>query len=274
MPVNQTIQFESTSLRQVGSGAITAFLFLDDVLSATLTGIAENATLDGRYTGVVTDKAAVNYRLVVRFNGYDDSDPDYQVTLLLAVGTYVAQRTALLDSAVADQITDIQEKVTSIDGRMQSILGNVVATIFNRTTDGFPRFLRKGDSRTVANAGAIYLRIYAQDDEEYTTPLLGVGSLLFTNATLIEFALMFVNNTTSPETVPEVQFEIEWEESGADGYFLIEYDADALDDATSFIAGINKFHEWGVKVSWATEENPITVAEGTTKVYNAIVVSA
>ena len=95
----QTIQFDATSLRQVGSGAITAFLFSDAALVGTLGSIAENATLDGRYTGTVSDVAAGTYRLVVRYNGYDDSDPEYQVTLLLAVGTYIAVRLAVLDSA-------------------------------------------------------------------------------------------------------------------------------------------------------------------------------
>lgn len=108
MTTTQTIRFDATSLRQVGSGAITAFLFLDDVLSATLGSIAENATLDGRYTGTVEDIAAATYRLVVRFNGFDDSDPEYQVTLLLAVGTYIASRPAVLDSATQAQIDAIE----------------------------------------------------------------------------------------------------------------------------------------------------------------------
>jgi hypothetical protein len=94
---------------------------------------------------------------------------------------------------------------------------------------------------------------------------------LFADADTIEFALMLVPNTTSPPTVPEVLINITWEEVGADGYFLIVYDETALDDATSFIQGVNKYHEWGIKVSWPTTAQPITVAEGKTKVYNAIV---
>lgn len=113
MPVNQTIQFDATSLRQVGSGAVTAFLYLDATLVATLGSIAENATLDGRYTGTVADKTAATYRLVVRFNGYDDSDPEYQVTLLLVDGTYVAKRYAELNSVTLSAIADIATGWTS-----------------------------------------------------------------------------------------------------------------------------------------------------------------
>jgi hypothetical protein len=95
----QTIQFESVSLSEIGSGTLTAYLFSGATLVATLASIAENATLKGRHTGTVTDIPAATYRLVVKFNGYTISEPDEVVTLLLAVGTYVASRPAVLDSA-------------------------------------------------------------------------------------------------------------------------------------------------------------------------------
>lgn len=104
----QTIQFESVSLSEIGSGTITAFLFSGATLSATLSSIAENSTLKGRYTGTVADVAAGDYRLVVKFDGYTVSEPDETVTLLLAVGTYVSKRLAVLDSATQTQLDNIE----------------------------------------------------------------------------------------------------------------------------------------------------------------------
>jgi len=109
--VQQTIQFESVSLSEIGSGTITAFLYSGDTLAATLANITENSTLKGRYTGTVDDKAAGDYRLVVKFDGYTVSEPDYLVTLLLAVGTYTAERLAELDSASISAIRDGIPKV-------------------------------------------------------------------------------------------------------------------------------------------------------------------
>jgi hypothetical protein len=105
--VQQTIQFETVSLSEIGSGAVTAFLFSGATLEATLANITENATLKGRYTGTVDDKAAAAYRLVVKFDGYTVSEPDETVTLLLAVGTYVSKRLAVLDSADKDTLVDL-----------------------------------------------------------------------------------------------------------------------------------------------------------------------
>jgi len=109
--VQQTIQFESVSLSEIGSGTITAFLFSGTTLAATLASITENATLKGRFTGTVDDVAAAQYRLVVKFDGYTVSEPDYLVTLLLAVGTYTAERLAELDSASISAIRDGIPKV-------------------------------------------------------------------------------------------------------------------------------------------------------------------
>lgn len=106
--VAQTIQFETVSVSEVGSGTVTAFLFSDTTLTATLGSIAENGTLKGRNTGVVDDVAAGQYRLVVKFNGYTISESDLVVDLLLVDGTYVAYRAAVLDSAVGTQITNIE----------------------------------------------------------------------------------------------------------------------------------------------------------------------
>jgi hypothetical protein len=86
----QTIQFESVSISEVGSGAITGFLYSGTTLIATLASITENGTLKGRYTGTVTDIAAGTYRLVVKFNGITISEPDERVRLVLAAATYKA----------------------------------------------------------------------------------------------------------------------------------------------------------------------------------------
>lgn len=106
----QTIQFESVSLRQIGSGTITAEIYSGSTSAATLSSITEDATRDGRYTGTVEDQTAGTYDLQVQFDGVTVSEPDERVTLLLAVGTYVAKRLVELDSssvsAVADQVWD------------------------------------------------------------------------------------------------------------------------------------------------------------------------
>ena len=130
--VAQTIQFDTVSVSEVGSGTITAFLFSGTTLAATLGSIAENGTLKGRNTGVVNDVAAGDYRLVVKFDGYTVSEPDESVTLLLAVGTYVAKRLAVLDSAVGTQITAIETFATRMttglvqDGAVYQFTANML----------------------------------------------------------------------------------------------------------------------------------------------------
>jgi hypothetical protein len=121
--VAQTIQFETVSVSEIGSGTITAFLFSGTTLAATLGSIAENGTLKGRNTGVVNDVAAGNYRLVVKFDGCTVSESDTVVDLLLAVGTYVSYRAAVLDSAVGTQITNIE----NASGYMLAVLAGECA---------------------------------------------------------------------------------------------------------------------------------------------------
>ena len=103
----QTIQFESVSLSEIGSGTITAFLFSGPTLSATLATITENGTLKGRYTGTVDDIAAGDYRLVVKLDGYTVNEPNETATLLLAVGTYVATSPVTLSTATQAAIDSI-----------------------------------------------------------------------------------------------------------------------------------------------------------------------
>lgn len=138
--VQQTIQFESVSLSEVGSGTITAFLFSGATLAATLASIEENVTLKGRYTGTVGDIAESEYRLVVKFNGYTVSEPDEVVTLLLAVGTYVSERHAVLNSATQGQIDNVLDGVgwlladaTGAIAAPQSATATAVITAFGST---------------------------------------------------------------------------------------------------------------------------------------------
>lgn len=331
MPVNQTIQFDATSLRQVGSGAVTAFLYLDATLVATLGSIAENATLDGRYTGTVADKTAATYRLVVRFNGYDDSDPEYQVTLLLAVGTYVAKRYAELNTATQTQLDDIETSVNANTGYLTALtsavsalatkvrkyfqlalrkdaaiatdnaaelteinasggsgtgsylstshsqqalrdsitgtINSVIATagVVTNVT-GIPTFLRVGDARTVANGGAIAVRLYNSDDDSL---LFGLGTQLFEDAT-ITFSLRRSGNDGT-EGVEEAVIPCTWVESGSDGYVLIAYEGDALDGCDAMDKIKEKdCHRWGIKFQWGSDD-PITPVYGTVFVLRKIV---
>jgi hypothetical protein len=90
MPATQTIVFNAPSISEIGSGTITAFLFSGTTLSATLASITENGTLKGQYTGTVTDIAAGTYRVVVKYDGFTVSKPEYSVILALATATYTA----------------------------------------------------------------------------------------------------------------------------------------------------------------------------------------
>jgi hypothetical protein len=120
----QTIQFESVSLREIGSGTITAELFQGTASQGTLSDIAENATRNGRFTGTVTSKPAGDYDLQVRFNGITISEPNEAVTLALAVGTYVATSAAELDSATVTKIDNIlTDTGTTLPAQISAISG-------------------------------------------------------------------------------------------------------------------------------------------------------
>ncbi len=108
--VTQTIQFEAPSLREIGSGTITAELFQGSVSKGTLSAISEDGTRPGRFTGTVTDKPAGDYDLQVRFNGFTVSEPGYSVALLLTVGTYIAAMPSPSGGLTPEQ----EEKIDSI----------------------------------------------------------------------------------------------------------------------------------------------------------------
>ena len=114
----QTIQFNSVSLSEIGSGAITAFIYDGTTLTATLASVTEDTTLKGQYTGTVTDEAADTYRLVVKFDGVTISEPEYQVTLAAPTATYIAamdvatQTTA--DAILVDTGTTIPDLIGNL----------------------------------------------------------------------------------------------------------------------------------------------------------------
>lgn len=192
----------------------------------------------------------------VVFNGHSQYDT---VELKLSVGTATVENQELIIEQISDGFSSILSAVSSI-------VGNVVVSVMEREVNGFPSSIRKGDARTIENGAAIFVRIYSSDDTEFTTPLLGSGSLLFADAETITFALTLVDAST-----PEVSFNCEWVQSDDDGYFLLTWDEDALDDATSFLRGSTVYHQWGIKVVWPTDSNDLTVAEGFTKVLPPIV---
>jgi len=183
--VQQTIQFENVSLSEIGSGTLTAFLFSGDTLAATLANITENATLKGRYTGTVDDKAAGDYRLVVKFDGYTVSEPDYMVTLLLAVGTYTAARLAELDpaslrSALGMSAADLDTQLDAIlaaSGGAGSGARTVTITVNDGTTalqNAVVRFTEGSNTfRALTNASGV--AVFNVDDATYTVAVTKSG---------------------------------------------------------------------------------------------------
>ncbi len=167
--VQQTIQFDTDSPSEIGSGTITAFLFSGATLVATLASIAENATRKGRHTGTVTDVAAGAYDLVVKFNGYTSNDAGEVVDLLLEDGTYVSYRAAELDSASLDEIkgpgwdedTDTLKKIRDAIASF-STTTIVIPTPIPEVV-GMPETLEIGDSYDDETPIKLYVRDDADD---------------------------------------------------------------------------------------------------------------
>jgi hypothetical protein len=171
--VQQTIQFETVSLRQIGSGTITAEIYSGSTLAATLASITEDATRDGRYTGTVEDKAADTYDLQVQFDGFTVSEPDEKVTLLLAVGTYVSKRLAELDSSTSQKIDDILEGTnTTLPGLIEAIEGVNVLPAVGISADRSPGVtLNAFVGETITQSITLY-------ETDGTTPIVLTGKTL------------------------------------------------------------------------------------------------
>ena len=156
----QTIQFEAPSLSQIGSGTITAVLYSGATVVGSLSGIAENGTRPGRYTGTVADKAEATYDLIVRYNGYDVSDPGYQVALLLAEGTYVAAMASTSN-----------ESGTGTGARTVTITVNDGSTVLQnarvRLTEGANTYTGLTNA-----SGVVTLNV---DDATYTVAITKIG---------------------------------------------------------------------------------------------------
>lgn len=173
----QTIQFESVSLREIGSGTITAELFQGSASQGTLESISEDPTRNGRFTGTVTSKPAGGYDLQIRFNGITISEPNESVTLALAVGTYVATQAVELDSGALDPVlaaiaeiaaggltseqalllTQIAERTAQITGSRLSLAGAVTpgGRIQLIVGKDYVTAAENGLTRTIADAGAV-----------------------------------------------------------------------------------------------------------------------
>lgn len=182
----QTVQFESVSLSEVGSGTITAFLFSGTTLSATLASLTENGTLKGRYTGTVTDIAAGDYRLVVKYNGYTISEPEYLVALLLVTNTYVAypvysEETLANSPAGAGGGSATVENQELILAAIDTISADQLAaiTVESGVIGNFPETLTVGDSYT-ENTGQIKVGITDSNGD----PISEFGSLQLSEAAI------------------------------------------------------------------------------------------
>lgn len=169
--VTQTITFDTVSISEIESGTVTAFLFSGTTLAATLAAITENVTLKGRYTGTVADIAAGTYRLVIKFDGITISEPEYQVELLLAVGTYSAAMNYGTSggggSGNAEQATslEIQETVEAIAA---SIAGASKVEVVSRVAEGGDVTAYIGDDFRV------------RSDTQLEIPVADVAGALFT----------------------------------------------------------------------------------------------
>lgn len=161
--------------------------------------------------------------------------------------------------------TYLNQQFESILDGITSAIGNIVVASVDLSTTDFPKSMRIGDARTSQNGAALTIRCYAADDTEYATPLLGVGSLLFEDATSLTLGFTLAGTVT-----PEVELPVQWVQNESDGFFLLEWNETALDAATPFERGSTKYHEWGIKVGWINGHLR-TIVEGTTKLLPPIV---
>jgi hypothetical protein len=209
----QTIQFESVSLAEVGSGTLTAFLFSGATLSATLDSITENGTLRGRYTGTVTSIAAGDYRLAVKYNGITISEPNEAVTLALAVGTYVATQATALDSATTAKIDDIlTDTGTTLPAQIAGISagsGTGARTVTITVNDGTTVLqnatvrMTEGANTYTATTNVSGVAVFNLDDATYTVGVTKsgysyAGTTLVVNGTETATYSMTVVSITPP----------------------------------------------------------------------------
>ena len=180
------------------------------------------------------------------------------VTLRAAPGFTIAAGDTVSIIAIGSDVSSSQ---------LASAISSAVATAgVSTTVTGIPTFLRVGDARTVANGGAIAVRLYDADDDSL---LFGLGTQLFEDAT-ITFSLRRGGNDGT-EGTEEAVIPCTWVASGGDGYVQIAYEGDALDDCDAMDKLKEKdCHRWGIKFQWG-DDDPITPVYGTVSVLRKIV---
>ena len=180
------------------------------------------------------------------------------VTLRAAPGFTIATGDGVAIMAIGSDVSS-----TQLAGAVSSAVATAgVAT----TVTGIPTFLRVGDARTVANGGAISVRLYDADDDSL---LFGLGTQLFADAT-ITFSLRRGGNDGTEGTEDAV-IPCTWVASGGDGYVQIAYEGDALDGCDAMDKVKEKdCHRWGIKFQWGSDD-PITPVYGTVFVLRKIV---
>lgn len=180
------------------------------------------------------------------------------VTLRAAPGFTIAAGDAISIIAIGSDVSSTQ---------LAGAVSSAIATAgVSTTVTGIPTFLRVGDARTVANGGAISVRLYDADDDSL---LFGLGTQLFADAT-ITFSLRSPGNDGT-EGTEEAVIPCTWVASGGDGYVQIAYEADALDDCDAMDKVKEKdCHRWGIKFQWGSDD-PITPVYGTVSVLRKIV---
>jgi hypothetical protein len=242
-----------------GSGA-------DVMVSTTIATLASQTSFT--LTAGSADNDAYNLQLVV----ITDSVTSTQKARCIVSDYVGSTRTVTLASApaftiaVGDSVSIIAVGSDVSSTSIASIIGSVIVSAGVTTVTGMPTFLRVGDARTVANGGAIPVRLYNVDDDSL---LFGLGTNLFEDAT-ITFSLRRTG-TDSAEGVEDAAIPCTWVEDGADGYVQIAYEADALDDCDAMDKLKEKdCHRWGIKFQWGTDD-PITPVYGTISVLRKIV---
>lgn len=214
----------------------------DDAYNRQLVVITDAATSTQKARGIVSDYVGATKTL----------------TLTGAPAFTIAAGDSISIIAVGSDVSSTQV--------LSAVSSAIVSAGITTTVTGMPTFLRVGDARTVANGGAIPVRLYDVDDDSL---LFGLGESLFADAT-ITFSLRRAG-TDSSEGAEDAAIPCTWVEDGADGYVQIAYDADALDDCDAMDKLKEKdCHRWGIKFQWGTSD-PITPVYGNISVLRKIV---
>jgi hypothetical protein len=225
----QTIQFDTISIAEVGSGTVTAFLYSGTTLVATLSSITENGTLRGRYTGTTLDIPAATYRVVIKFNGITISEPTQQVVLLLTTGTYIVSSGVAGDATAANQDTIID----LINNYISSALAGIQFTpgaIVN-----FPSTLNIGDSYTDDCNAAIHVFIRDSNDD----PITAVGDHDFTDPDFAPECTITQNGT-----IGRVVCTVDYVTASPENYLKIQIPSSESRRATVGVATVQVLLKW------------------------------